>query len=299
MNRALCISALGGLIALSSCGPLRRLGSRRAAMADTAALVMTPAPDSGFVRADSPQWLGPFMDSVSLAQKPQIPELADDSGMAMQWWQIPLSYSSFSGKAKAHFESPEENWDFTLNVRIESGKKIWMSVVGSAMGISMEAFRAVLTPDSMIAVNRIDKEVIRGPFSDIAGLFPVEGDFYSLEAILVGAKVPSVPELQPVPTDSGAATMNIAGQLGATQQVITFRLADSVMIHQSLMQSGTRTELSYDNYTPSGGRRFAQTLGLVFERASGQQKLDLNYTSFSFDEPVDMSIPIPERYKQR
>jgi len=299
MNRALCILALGFLMALSACGPLKRLRNRNPATIDSANLTSVITVDSLLSGNDSPRVLGPFIDSSAIAQIPDTPELADDSRMAMEWWQVPLSYGTFSGKAKAHYESLAESRDFTLSVRIESGKRIWMSVVGSMLGVSMEAFRAVLTPDSMIAINRIDKEVIRGPFGDIASLFPVDGDFYTLEAILVGAKIPAVPELRRSTGGAAADTLIISGRIGAMEQIITYRLADSLMVHQSLLQSDARTELSYDDYRQDGNRRFAQRLGIALQSESGGQKLELNYTSFGFDQPVDMSISIPEKYRQR
>ncbi len=315
MNRRICLLAIAVVIAMSGCGPIKRLRNRSVSAADSGIVVV--ARDSMFISqemmdieagilrppADSPVVMGPFQEPVYNTPLTDTPQIADDSRMAMPFWMIPLSYNTFSGKAKAHYESAEESRDFTLSVRIESGKKIWLSVVGSAMGISMEAFRAVLTPDSMVAVNRLDREIIRAPFEAISELFPVKGDFYMLEAVLIGGKIPAAQVLRPL-IGSENSEFTVAGNLfaGSTpigSQTVFFRYSDSTMSEQLLQQSGTMTSLRYDNYQVVTGRRFSLKRGISLSGESGKQTLSLDYTSFAFDEPVDMTITIPEKYKQR
>lgn len=291
-----CILALGAVVALSSCGVLKRFGNRTPEVVDSS-IAGIAIPDTRVI--DSPELIGPIMDSGMVVTSPKIPELADDSGMAMPFWMVPLSYTTFSGKAKAHIESPEESRDFTLTVRIESGKKIWISVVGSALGISMEAFRAVLTPDSMIAINRIDREVIRAPFSEIANLFPVKGDFSMLEAVLAGAKLPVVQRFSGPVADPISGAVMISGTADSSVQSIFFSGQDSSMIRQTLQQPNSTTDLLYSKYSPGLDRRFAQVRQIKLRSAGFEQTLDLDFTSFSFDEPVDMTINIPDKYKQR
>lgn len=298
MNKPACVLAMAALLLLSACGPFRRLRTRPSA-ADSAAVVVMPGPDSGIVRADSGRPLGPFPDSLFAGSPADTPLVIDDSKMAMEWWMIPLAYSTFSGKAKARFESAAENRDFTLTVRIESGRRIWMSVVGSALGISMEAMRVLLTPDSMIAINRIDREVIRAPFSEIGTLFPVQGDFATLEAVLVGAKLPAAPQLHFVGLDATGSEYIVSGATPRGEQLVIYRRSDSLMMRQRLRESGSWIELSYDNYVAGRTPAFAAKRLVRMEDSLGIQTLSLEFTSFSFDEAVDLSFTVPEKYKQR
>ncbi|HTK20297.1 MAG TPA: DUF4292 domain-containing protein, partial [Mucilaginibacter sp.] len=62
-----------------------------------------------------------------------------------------LSYNTFSGKAKTKLDINGSSNDVTLNIRIQKGKKIWVSVTAIA---GIEVARALITPDSLLVINK-------------------------------------------------------------------------------------------------------------------------------------------------
>src|ERR1700759_4755884 len=75
-----------------------------------------------------------------------------------------LVFNTFSGKARTKLNINGETNDVTLNIRVQRDKKIWVSVTAIA---GIEAARAVITPDSIMLINRLQNLYIKQPFSYI------------------------------------------------------------------------------------------------------------------------------------
>ena len=61
-------------------------------------------------------------------------------------------FNTFSGKARTKLTINGETNDVTLNIRIMRDKKIWVSITAIA---GIEAARAIITPDSIMLINRL------------------------------------------------------------------------------------------------------------------------------------------------
>src|SRR5580693_6090271 len=73
-----------------------------------------------------------------------------------------LNFNTFSGKAKTSLNINGSCNDVTFNIRISKGQKIWVSVTALA---GIEVARALITPDSILAINKLQGLYIRQPFS--------------------------------------------------------------------------------------------------------------------------------------
>jgi len=75
-----------------------------------------------------------------------------------------------------------DNQSSAFNIRIERGKQIWI-ILRPMLGI--EAFRVLITPDSLRMVDRINKQYYEKPFSYLNQLAGTQIDYESLENILL------------------------------------------------------------------------------------------------------------------
>src|SRR5579872_4872906 len=94
-----------------------------------------------------------------------------------------LNFTTFSGRAKARMQINNSSNDVTLNIRISHGQKIWVSITAIA---GIEVARAMITPDSILAVNKLQGLYLRQPFSYIYKYASNQLDYRSVEALLVG-----------------------------------------------------------------------------------------------------------------
>src|ERR1700749_4641762 len=90
-----------------------------------------------------------------------------------------VNYNTFSGKAKTKLNLNGSTNDVTLNIRIARDQKIWVSITAIA---GIEVARALITPDSILIVNKLQGLYIRKPFSYIYTDASTKVDYKSLES---------------------------------------------------------------------------------------------------------------------
>ena len=121
-----------------------------------------------------------------------------------------LNFNTFSGRAKSKITNNNSSNDVTLNIRISKGKKIWISVTAIA---GIEVARALITPDSLLVINKLQSMYVRKPFSYINTIVGDQLDYSSVEAIFVGDAIPQLlADNAQLAADSGKITLS--GNLG-------------------------------------------------------------------------------------
>ncbi|GEM_PF-1142196 len=87
---------------------------------------------------------------------------------------------SLAGELNGTFGGSQQSSAF--NIRIERGKQIWM-ILRPMLGI--EAFRMLITPDSLRIVDRLNRQYYEKPFSYLNQLAGTSIDYITLENLLL------------------------------------------------------------------------------------------------------------------
>jgi len=132
--------------------------------------------------------LATFTLTVSSCKSKKKLVKAEEPGknMALLAWENALANDlevtelSLSGDLTANLNG--DNQSSAFNIRIERGKQIWL-VLRPILGI--EAFRVLITPDSLRMVDRINKQYYEKPFSYINQLAGTQIDYQTLENLLL------------------------------------------------------------------------------------------------------------------
>ena len=124
----------------------------------------------------------PAADTVVLVKTVDLKLLKINSIKAAQ-----TVFNTFSGKARTKLNINGETNDVTLNIRIQRDKKIWVSITAIA---GIEAARAVITPDSIMLINRLQNLYVKQPFSYINKYAGRQVNYKMIESILVGNAIP-------------------------------------------------------------------------------------------------------------
>lgn len=95
---------------------------------------------------------------------------------------FPFQTLSLRSKAQLNINGNENN--VTINFRIKKDEKIWFSI--AALGGAFEVARGIISPDSLLLMNRIQKTVIRKPFSYLHNYTNSQINFGWLQSILIG-----------------------------------------------------------------------------------------------------------------
>src|SRR4030095_8865201 len=94
---------------------------------------------------------------------------------------------TFSAKLKVHYQGSDgKDYEFNAFVRLEKDKRIWISI-NALLGI--EAFRALITPDSVKVLDKFDKSYQLRSVSYLQEISHLPFEFSTLQSILLGNPV--------------------------------------------------------------------------------------------------------------
>lgn len=235
------------------------------------------------------------LDSLPKAGNMPIPEqLSTVPDQWIPYWQRHTSFTSFSAKATSHFEGNGQNRDFTANIRILKDQKIWISV--TALGL-VEVARALITPDSVLALDRIHKTAYLLPFSEAHKLFPIPIDFASLQSLLIGDMLPNR-QLPTIFADA-VSTITLTYSDGQQVQKATFNRADSTLLQQNLVSQNVTVDARYTNFIPVGNQKMAQSRVFTILNSGQHLLLEMDYDHIELDKEVNMNFSVPAKYLKR
>lgn len=279
--------------AISSCNVWRRgTGKRKAIPASDSTVVIGPADSGSKVYRDSAL---ARIDSAAGASD-TVPDAAQLALLAVYrpLWEAQTAFSTFSGKAKVQYEGKGESHDLSATIRIEKDRKIWVSI--TALGL-LEVARALITPDSIIAIDRIHKEVRMLPFAEAGKVLPAQVDFATLQSLIVGGVLRTAYPLTKV-TDTVGQLFLTASSADYVQRV-TYSKSDTTISAQSLAARGALLQGIYFNYALIGGRQFPNNRDLTMSDKGETHFVKLEFSRAVFDEPVDMGFSIPAKYERK
>jgi hypothetical protein len=203
------------------------------------------------------------------------------------------NFTTFSGKARTKLEINGSSNDVTLNIRIQKGQKIWVSITAIA---GIEVARALITPDSLFVINKLQGIYVRKPFSYIYSLTSKQVDYSSLEAIFVGNAIPQLlNENAKMQADSGRTILS--GNL----QDLVYKViigSDMRVTHTELANQAEGQSLIVDNAVliPAENRVVPSQINMSSTTSTKKVKMNLHYIKADFDLPLEYPFSIPSRY---
>ena len=205
-----------------------------------------------------------------------------------------LSFNTLSLKGKANLNVNGNENDVTMLIRIEKDKKIWVSVT-AVLGV--EVARAVITPDSLLLRNNLDKTYARKPFSYIYGFTNKQINFKLLQAVFAGNTIPDF--------------MNVSSKLEQENGVWVLSGLTNSLAYRSLFNTLLKVnetslndakaaqafKVVYGSYTPLNSTVFPSSLKI--NSMSGQKKIDIGieFTKIDINVPVEFPFTIPKSYE--
>lgn len=289
MNRLLLwLTVVCFIGALSSCSLFRR-GANRSKLTIAKDSTQAIALDSTLYPVDSAIGNETAIATPELDAK----QAALLSGLAPLWTRQ-RSWNTFNGRAKTHFEGRGENHDFTATIRMQRGSRIWISVV--ALGV-MEAFRVMITPDSVQIMDRLHKEYMAMPFDQLGALLPVRGDFTSLQNILIGDPInTSYRPNAALDTVDSYLLSHVSANL---THILAFNKADSTLRLQTITAPDVLLISNYDNYSIEAGSPFANRRSLSMRDAKDQHLIEMDFNKAAFNEIIETPFTIPDKYNRK
>lgn len=204
-----------------------------------------------------------------------------------------LAFNTFSGKAKTSLNIDGSGNDVTLNLRIQHDKKIWVSVTAI---LGLEVARALITPDSIIIINRLQGLYIKKPFSYVDQYAGKQVNYQTLEALLVGNAVPQLlNDNADISTDN--ANTVVSGSLQTMLYKLTlgpdFKVSQTSLANQ---QAGQNLQVTNSAFIQADTRIIPSQIDITSAVASKKVQISLHYNSVDFDKVLEYPFSIPDRF---
>lgn len=204
-----------------------------------------------------------------------------------------FDFKTLSIKAKADLNINNNKNNVSMTLRLRKDEAIWVSVTALA---GLEVARALITPDSIKVLNRLQEIYMAKPFSYIYRFTNRKIDFKAVQAILLGNPFPGTINDSTAIQVSGSDT-HMNGKMESLVYTLIFNSMNKLTFnHVKDSIHGQTMEVTYGNFEAVSGTRLASEVHL--KTAAGRQAvaIGLKYTSVTINEPVEFPFSIPKRF---
>ena len=205
-----------------------------------------------------------------------------------------ISYTTLSLKGKARLEMNGVSNNVSINIRIRKDEGIWVSITG-AFGI--EGARALITPDSIRVLNKLQSVYLAKPFGYVHRYTNPQVTYKLLQAILSGN---TIPEFMTADADLKAkeGVWEVSGEAENLAYLALFNTLFKVSEYQlNDLKSAKAMKVVYGDYQNMNGTLFPTTLQI--NSMSGKQKIALNidFSKVESNLPVEFPFNVPGKYE--
>ncbi len=209
-----------------------------------------------------------------------------------------IVFKTFSAKIKMDIEDAKgKKPDLLAVVRIIKDSAIWISV--SATILNLEVYRAYITKDSVVLLNKQDKEVTYRSLDYLQEITKIPFDFETLQNLFVGNVVFFDEKNVTVKKYEDLTLILSSGTL--FKNLVTINTGDKLLQHSKLDDANpgrNRTaDFTYDGYTSGNGINFSTYREIV---VSEKNKIDIrmNFKQFEFNKDLSLPFTVPKNYKR-
>ncbi|SEO26110.1 MULTISPECIES: DUF4292 domain-containing protein [unclassified Mucilaginibacter] len=205
-----------------------------------------------------------------------------------------VNFNTFSGKAKTNLDINGNSNDVTLNIRINKGKKIWVSITAI---LGVEVARAVITPDSILLINRLEGVYLKKPFSYVYAYASKQVNYKTLESLLIGNAIPEL-----LTENADFTTVNGNTTLSGTLDDLLYKLivgADNKVTQTNLnsQSEGQSLQVANNTFIQANNRILPSQIDIASTVKDKNIHVNLHYTRVDFDQQQEYPFSIPDRYE--
>lgn len=244
-------------------------------------------------------------DTIAVKQDTSLTKVEDLHADSMRYIQQLYSHirsntidcNTFAAKLKVHYEGSDgKDYEFNAFIRLQKDKIIWISI-NALLGI--EAFRAVITPDSVKVLNKLDKVVQLRSVSYLQEISHLPFDFNTLQSIVLG---------NPIYLDSNILYYRKVDQSISLLSVgPVFRnyltLNNDLSIKHSILDDvdplqARSCDISYGQYEKADTIIFSAYRKITVAE-KGRLDVEMIFNKYSFNENLNFPFTIPKNYKRK
>ncbi|MET3112984.1 hypothetical protein AAKU52_000703 [Pedobacter sp. CG_S7] len=212
--------------------------------------------------------------------------------MSLKNKNISFTTLSMKGKAQLNMNGNENN--VTVNIRMLKDKKIWMSITALA---GIEVARVLVTPDSLLVLNRLHGISLQKPFNYIHTFANKEVNFKLLQELLAG-NAPQEFLLEKVDLELQNGVWLLKGSRNNLGYQILFNtLLKAEETNLNYILAAQTLKVVYGNYQKVNADLFPSSMQL--NSLSGKNKVAITFDFSKIESNIAMDFPftVPKRFE--
>jgi hypothetical protein len=207
-----------------------------------------------------------------------------------------IDFTTFAAKVKVDYrDSKDRKYDFNAFIRIRKDSVMWVSVI-AALGI--EAFRVMISPDSVVILDKLEKTVQYQSVEYLQEITQLPFDFQTLQDLIIGNPVYTDGEMKAFQDKGNVYTMSLVGPFFKHFMTIDKPSANVLFSKlDDIDPARSRTaNLAYEDYQPNGTWQFANRRRVTLAEKN-KVDVDMEFRQVEFDKPQNYPFSIPRNYK--
>ncbi|PST84675.1 DUF4292 domain-containing protein [Pedobacter yulinensis] len=205
-----------------------------------------------------------------------------------------VQFTTLSLRGKALLDMGGNTNNVGIQIRMENGKRIWASITALA---GIEVARALITPDSVRVVNRLQSTYLGKPFSFVQGFATRQIDFQMLQSVLSG----NVPELllagQPGVEKKGVNTVLTGKRESLDYNMFFNELMKLTATNLNDAAAGRALKVEYSAHQEINGGLFPGQVNINSMAGPKRVTMALTFTKIEGNIPLEFPFTVPKRYE--
>jgi len=207
-----------------------------------------------------------------------------------------IDFKTFSAKIKVESTGAKgKNPDISAVVKIVKDSIIWISL--SASIINVEVFRVFITKDSVVLVNKQEKEVQYRSLDYLQEVTEIPFDYKTLQDLIIGNPIFIGDSIQSYREVNDRILMSTLNRF--FKNLFTISIDSKIMVHSKMddvdiLRSRT-ADITYDDYELMNGIFFSKSRQIS---VSEKTKLDVNliFKQYEFNKELTLTFNVPKNY---
>jgi len=226
------------------------------------------------------------------AEKPAVNDKKSENLKLLKSKDVVYTTLSLKSKAKLNINGNDNS--VNMAIRIKKDEKIWISITAIA---GIEVARALITPDSLLVINRLQSVVLKKPFSYVRKFANKQVSFTMLQSILTGNTIADFTNEQAT-LDLEATGFSIKGEQGD----LAFNLLFNTLLKPSVTElnnvtTGQALKVEYADYQLVEAVLFPSVVKV--NSVSGKDKISIAFDFSKIERNVQLDFPftVPKRFE--
>jgi len=203
-------------------------------------------------------------------------------------------FKTLQAKVKIEYTQDEKSQGYTVNLRMEKDKVIW---INSVLGLA----RVMITPDRVSFYDKINNQYFDGDYRLLSDLLGIDLDFKKVESLLLGEAIFNLKEDKyKLSTQENSYVLQPKEQQSVLELFFLLNPEHFKMDSQQLYQPLKRRilEIDYTSYQKINKQILPENLKIIAVEDTEEVTIDMEYRSVTLNEDLRFPFKIPSGFKE-